>query len=184
MARVHLTDPATLTAPAADGALDDFIGKLRQGRRGTVLNLYRMLLNSPKIATSWFAHLNTVRWGTGLDGRLRELVIIRIAHLTGAAYVIRQHVPKLALADNVSLAECDALQDWQPSPHFDARERAVLAYTDAMTRDIQVGEAIFGAVRPHFDDKALVELSVLIGTYNMHVRVLQALDVDLEPDES
>jgi alkylhydroperoxidase family enzyme len=60
----------------------------------------------------------------------------------------------------------------------------VLAYTDAMTRDIQVGEAIFGAVRPHFDDKALVELSVLIGTYNMHVRVLQALDVDLEPDQS
>jgi alkylhydroperoxidase family enzyme len=182
MARVQLTDPATL-AGAPDSDLGDFIAKLRQGRRGTVLNIYRMLLNSPKIAKSWFAHLNTVRWGTGLDGRLRELVIIRIAHLTGAAYVIRQHVPKLALADGVSEAECAALQDWQGSPFFDARERAVLAYTDAMTRDIKVSDEIFADVRPHFDDAGLVELSVLIGTYNMHVRVLQALDIDLEPDD-
>jgi len=182
MARVPLTDPARMTA-TADPDLGELIGKLRQGRRGNVLNIYRMLLNSPKIATSWFGHLNTVRWGTGLDGRLRELVIIRIGHETGAAYVIRQHVPKLALPDGVSEAECDALKDWRPSPFFDARERAALAYCDAMTRDIKVSDEIFDAVRPHFDDKNLVELTVLIGTYNMHVRVLQALDVDLEPDD-
>lgn len=181
MARVHLTDPAAIAAAQPD--LGDFIDKLRQGRRGTVLNLYRMMLNSPKIARSWFGHMNTVRWGTGLAGRLRELVIIRIAHVTQSAYAIRQHVPKLALADGVSAAECEALKDWQTAAQFDARERAVLAYTDAMTRDIKVTDAIFAAVRPHFDDKTLVELTVLIGTYNMHARVLQALDVDLEPDE-
>ena len=182
MARVHLTDPALMTE-AGDPDVGELIGKLRQGRRGSVLNIYRMLLNSPKIAASWFGHLNTVRWGTGLDGRLRELVIIRIGHATGAAYVIRQHVPKLALPDGVSEAECDALKDWGRSRFFDTRERAVLAYCDAMTRDIKVSDEIFDAVRPHFDDKNMVELTVLIGTYNMHVRVLQALDIDLEPGD-
>ncbi len=181
MARVNLIDPAALAA--AHPELGDFIAKLRQGRRGTVLNLYRMMLNAPKIAQSWFGHMNNVRWGTGLDGRLRELVIIRLAYVTNSAYAIRQHVPKLALADGVSEAECAALKDWQTASQFDARERAVLAYTDAMTRDIKVTDEIFAAVRPHFDDKTLVELTVLIGTYNMHARVLQALDVDLEPDE-
>jgi len=181
LARVHLIDPAALAATQPE--LGDFIDKLRQGRRGTVLNLYRMMLNAPKIAGSWFGHMNTVRWGTGLDGRLRELVIIRIAYVTQSAYAIRQHVPKLALADGVSDAECEALKDWQTASQFDTRERAVLAYTDAMTRDIKVTDAIFAGVRPHFDDKTLVELTVLIGTYNMHARVLQALDVDLEPDE-
>lgn len=181
MARVHLTDPAALAA--AHPELGDFIDKLRQGRRGSVLNLYRMMLNAPKIAQSWFGHMNNVRWGTGLDGRLRELVIVRLAYMTGSAYAIRQHVPKLALADGVSEAECEALKDWQAAAQFDARERAVLAYTDAMTRDIKVSDAVFAAVRPHFDDKTLVELTVLIGTYNMHARVLQALDVDLEPDD-
>ena len=59
-----------------------------------------------------------MRWKTGLAGRLRELVIIRLGHLTGAEYVLRQHVPSLALADGLTLAECDALADWRPSGLF------------------------------------------------------------------
>jgi alkylhydroperoxidase family enzyme len=39
---------------------------------------------------------------------------------------------------------------------------------------------VFEQLRPHFTDQQIVELSVLIGTYNMHTRVLQALEIDLE----
>jgi 4-carboxymuconolactone decarboxylase len=63
---------------------------------------------------------------------------------------------------------------------FDTRERAALAYTDTMTRDIVVPDAIFAQLKPHFDDRQIVELTVLIGTYNMNARVLQALELDLE----
>src|SRR6516225_9095013 len=141
----------------------DMIEKFRAGRRGRLINIYRMLLNAPPLAESWFNHSNTVRWKTTLAGRLRQIV------------------PSLALADGLSLEECDALADWRASKLFSASERAVLAYADAMTREITVPDAVFAEVKRHFNDREVVELTVLIGTYNMNARVLQALQLDLEP---
>ena len=157
------------------------IEKFCAARRGRLINIYRMLLNSPPLAESWFNHSNAVRWKTTLPARLREIVIIRMGHLTGSQYVLRQHVPSLALADGLSLAECDALADWRGREFFSASERAVLAYTDTMTRDVVVPDPVFAEVARHFNAREIVELTVLIGTYNMNARVLQALELDLEP---
>ena len=85
--------------------LAEVMEKYRAGRRGKLINIYRMLLNSPALAESWFNHSNAVRWKTALDGRLREIVIIRMGHLTKSQYVLRQHVPSLALADGLSLED-------------------------------------------------------------------------------
>jgi alkylhydroperoxidase family enzyme len=174
MSRIPYTDATEYPG------LTDLVARISAGRRGNLINVYRLLLHSPPIAATWFEHINAVRWKTQLSGRLRELLIIRIALLNRVDYVIAQHVPKLALADGVSLAECEALRDWQGSGLFSKEERAALAYTDAMTRDVTVSDEVFAELRPHFDDRAIVELSVLIGTYNMHNRVMQALQIDLE----
>src|SRR5262245_24359233 len=80
----------------------EVIEKYRSGRRGKLLNIYRMLLNSPALAESWFNHSNAVRWQTTLDGRLREIVIIRMGHLTNSQYVLRQHLECRALTNSVS----------------------------------------------------------------------------------
>jgi 4-carboxymuconolactone decarboxylase len=161
--------------------LAEVMEKYRAGRRGKLINIYRMLLNSPALAESWFNHSNAVRWKTMLDGRLREIIIIRMGHLTKSQYVLRQHVPSLALADGLSLEECDALADWRASKLFSASERAALAYADTMTRNISVPDAVFAEVKRHFDSRRIVELTVLIGSYNMNARVMQALELDLEP---
>jgi 4-carboxymuconolactone decarboxylase len=161
--------------------LAHLIETFRAGRRGRLINIYRMLLNSPPLAESWFNHSNAVRWKTTLPGRLREIVIIRVGHLAQCDYVLRQHVPSLALADGVTHEECVALADWRRSQLFDARERAALAYADAMTRDIAVPDAVFAPLKQHFNDRQVVELTVLIASYNMNARVLRALELDLEP---
>lgn len=164
--------------------LAPLVERIRGGRRGSLINVYRMLLNSPILAATWFDHVNAVRWETSLDGRLRELVIIRVGHLTKGAYMLRQHVPRLALADGVSEAECAALADWRASDLFSEAERAALAYADAMTSDIAVPDEVYAPLAGHFaDPRQIVELTVLIATYNMHSRVLQALRVDLEPEQ-
>ena len=160
--------------------LSELIQRVIAGRRGGLLNVYKLLLHSPPLAATWLEHVNAVRWKTQIEGRLREIVIIRIAVLNRIDYVIQQHVPALALADGVTLAECDALRDWRASEFFSEKERAALAYTDAMTRDVSVPDAVFTDVRKHFNERELVELTVLIGTYNMHNRVMQALAIDLE----
>ena len=173
---------ARVTLIGDDGRpeLCDLIAKIRSGRRGNLINIYKALLHSPPLAESWFDHLNAVRWNTELSGRLREIVIIRVAYLNRARYVLRQHIPALAVADGVSVEECEALADWSRSTLFDASERATLAYTDAMTRDVTVLDAVFDELRRYFDERLVVELTVLIGTYNMHTRVVEALGIDLE----
>jgi len=161
--------------------LADLIAKIRAGRRGTLINVYKLLLHTPALAACWLDLVSTARFETALDGRLREIVIIRIGYLNRTAYVVKQHVPQLSAPEGLSQAECDALADWQGSPFFDARERAALAFADAMTRDVAVPDAVFDGLRPHFDERQIVELAVLAGIYNMHTRVFMALGIDPEP---
>ena len=156
--------------------------RISGARRGKLINIYRALLNSPPLAETWFEHLNAVRWKTSLPGRLRELVIIRIGYALAVAYIIKQHIPKLAAADGVSVEECEALSDWRASPLFSEAERAALAYTDAVTQRASADDATYAEAARHFDAAAMVELTVLIGTYNMHGRVVNALQLDLEQD--
>jgi AhpD family alkylhydroperoxidase len=174
MARVRLLEEDEAAGSA------EFIERVRAGRRGNLLNIYRLLLHSPPLASAWFDLLNAVRWQTMLNGRLREIVIIRIAYLNHAQYCLAQHIPALALADGVTLSECDALADWRATSLFSESERAALAFTDAMTRDIRVPDDVFADLPPHFDERQIVELSVLIGAYNMHTRVQEALKLDPE----
>jgi len=71
--------------------------------------------------------------------------------------------------------------DWAPSSSFTPRERAALTYADAMTRDVAVPDAVFAALKDHFSERQIVELTLLVGTYNMQTRVLCALAIDPEP---
>jgi 4-carboxymuconolactone decarboxylase len=164
--------------------LADLVARIRSGRRGKLLNLYKLLLHSPPLAATWFEHNNAVRWQTQLDGRLREMVIIRVALLNRVEYVLRQHVPALALAEGLTVEECNALADWQTCASFTPRERAALVYADAITRGGDVPDGDFAELRQHFGEREVVELTVLIGTYNMHNRVFKALEIDLEPPQS
>ena len=47
-----------------------------------------------------------------------------------------------------------------------------------MTKDVQVPDAVQEQLRRHFSERQVIELTVLIGTYNMHTRVCQALEVE------
>src|SRR5580700_7295079 len=161
MARIPLIEEAD------HPELAEAIGRIKAGRRGGLLNVYKLLLHSPAVAQTWFEHNNAVRWKTQLSGRLREIVIIRVANLNGIDYVLAQHVPGLALAEGLTVTECDALKDWRRTDLFDERERAALAYADAMTLTTSVPDDVFAALRQRYSDREIVELSVLIGTYIM-----------------
>ena len=62
MARVSLIDPADYPS------LHDLAERIRKGRRGNVINVYKVLLHNPAPAESWVKHINTVRWGRGSMG--------------------------------------------------------------------------------------------------------------------
>ena len=161
--------------------LSELIAKIKGARGGRLINIYRLMLHSPALASAWFDLNQAVRYGTEIDGPCRELSVIRVAILNNVEYVIRAHGPAYALKEGLTPEQVAALSDWQPSNLFDEKQRALLAYTDAVTRVIDVPDAVFVDVRKQFSERQVVELTMLIGAYNMLTRFLKALKVDPEP---
>ncbi|CAG9167658.1 carboxymuconolactone decarboxylase family protein [Cupriavidus pampae] len=162
---------ADLNAPEVKPIVDRIVAE-----RGSVLHLYQMLLHSPPVAQGWLTYLTAIRQQSTLPGALRELVIMRVAALNGAPYEADQHAP-IALKEGVTQAQLDALPSWRESRLFNDTERAVLAYTDAMTREIQVDPAVSAEVGKHFSHRHLIELTATVAAYNMVSRFLEALQV-------
>jgi alkylhydroperoxidase family enzyme len=173
MARLDFIDE---DSPDIDGEL---LRSIRARRGGTLLNLDRQLLHSAPLARGWNSLMGAIRGQTLLSGALRELVILRVAVLNRAPYEFAQHAP-VALAEGVSQAQVDAVRDWQGSARFDACERDVLAYTDAMTLQVQVPQPLFDALRSHLSDREVVELTATVASYNMVSRFLEALQIEIE----
>lgn len=161
--------------------LSDLIAKIRGARGGRLINIYRLMLHSPSLADAWFDLNQAVRYGTEIDGQCRELAVIRVAILNSVEYVVRAHGPAYALKEGLTPAQVEALADWRASNLYSDKQRALLAYVDAMTRQIDVPDEVFAEVRKYFSARQIVELSMLIGAYNMLTRFLKALKVDPEP---
>jgi 4-carboxymuconolactone decarboxylase len=163
---------------------NDLIQKIKGARGGRLINIYRLMMHSPSLANAWFDLNQAVRYGTEIDGRSREIAVIRVAVLNKVEYVLRAHGPAYALNEGLTPAQVEALADWRPSDLFSGKQRALLAYTDAITREIDVPDAVFDEVRTHFTERQTVELTLLISAYNMLTRFLKALKVDPEPTTS
>jgi alkylhydroperoxidase family enzyme len=161
--------------------LAESIAKIKGARGGRLINIYRLMLHSPALANAWFDLNQAVRYGTEIDGQSRELAVIRVAILNGVEYVQRAHGPAYALKEGLTPEQVAALRDWRASQLFNAQQRALLAYTDAMTENIEVTDDVFDNARKHFSERQIVELTMLIGAYNMLTRFLKALKVDPEP---
>jgi len=145
--------------------------------RGRISTLYRVLLNSAPLARGWEALFTAIRNRASLPARLRELAILRIAGLNGARYEFDAHVPHAQKA-GVSDEAIAALESGIVSNTLAPLDRLVLELTDAMTRDIEVPDALFERVREHFDAEKLVELVATIAAYNMVSRFLVALRIE------
>jgi AhpD family alkylhydroperoxidase len=168
MARLPYAD---LTTPQTQPLIERIVAE-----RGNVLHLYQMLLHSPPVAAGWLNFLTSIRQLSTLPGDLRELVIMRVAAVNGAQYEADQHAP-YALKEGIGEQQLQALSDWTNSPLFDERQRAVLAYADAMTHSVQVPNEVFEAVHRLLDARLVVELTATVAAYNMVSRFLEALRI-------
>jgi 4-carboxymuconolactone decarboxylase len=172
MARIPLIDENATPEIAALSA------KIRGARGGQLHVFYRALLHSPDLAAAWFEFNNAVRFKTVLDDRVRELVIMRVAFLTGCEYVWAVHEAQYAAPAGLTPQNVAALREAGKPSSFDARGQALLAYVDAMTRDVAVPDGVFESMKQHFNARETAEITVLVGAYNMQTRVLRALGIE------
>jgi 4-carboxymuconolactone decarboxylase len=160
---------------AGDGPTAD---RLRVRRGGQLSALDRLLLHSPQVAEGWDALFGALRGATTLPADVLELVVLRVAVLNDAAFEWAAHEPigrRVGLTDGQ--LQTVRLPDAVTEPVWTPLHAAVLAFTDASTRDVAVPEEVFAGVRVHLDDRQVVELTALVSGYAMVSRFLVALAV-------
>lgn len=108
----------------------------------------------------------------GLEKSLIELVKMRASQINGCAYCLDMH-SKDARKGGETEQRLYVLDAWEESPLYTERERAALAWTEAVTRvaETHAPKATFDALRPHFSEKEIVDLTVLIGAINLWNRL-------------
>ena len=109
---------------------------------------------------------------SGLEQSLIELVKTRASQINGCAYCIDMHSKELR-ADGESEQRLYLLDAWREAPHYSERERAALAWTEALTlvSETHAPNADYDAVRAQFTDSELVNLTTLIGAINAWNRI-------------
>jgi alkylhydroperoxidase family enzyme len=172
MARVEYPDAE---APAARQMVEE----IRKQRSGRFPHLFHMQLYNPAVADGWLRLGTAVRYKSELDGLTREMAICLVARLTGAEYEWLAH-SRLAAEEGLSKQQLDGILDWQQPNLFSDQQRAVLAFTQALTTAVQVDDATFDALRPLLSERQLVELVTVVSYYNMVSRFLVGLKIDLE----
>jgi len=173
MARVPYLDREDLPPEDRD-IYDGLVAK-----RGSVLNLFRVLAHAPGLLRRLLAYSDCVRHDLGLDPHLRELAILTVGRVCRVAYEFTHHW-QIARGIGLSQEKLEALGAWERAAVFSGPERAVIRYAEEATRDVRVRDETFHALRGFLDARQVVELVEVVAYYNMIVRVLEPLQVELE----
>jgi len=108
----------------------------------------------------------------GLEEPLLKLIMLRASQINGCAYCLDMHWKDLrALGE--SEQRLYSLDAWRESPYYSDRERAALAWTEAVTRvsETHVPDKVYEGAKKHFSEKELADLTLAVATINMWNRL-------------
>jgi AhpD family alkylhydroperoxidase len=146
-------------------------------------------LNYPKLAPDAYRALQALghylHTATALEPALLGLVFLRASLVNGCGFCIGMHTAELKHLHEPQ-SRIDALANWQTSNAFTPRERAALAWTDALTNIQQshASDADYAAVSEFFKDKDLVDLTFAIAQINAWNRLSIGFAAEWHPAAS
>ena len=148
------------------------------------LNIERLFGHFPPDLRDAFGRFaGAVMTSPALDPLLRELAILRVGHLSRAAYEIQQHT---TYARHLGLSEAvlAGLAEGPDAPVFTDAQRATLRFVDDLVLNVRPGDAHLEAVRALLPTDALFALVLTIGQYMLVCRILETAGIPLEEDET
>jgi alkylhydroperoxidase family enzyme len=184
MARVAMVPPDS-TDSAVRKVYDHV---LRQW--GRISNFSQVLAHQPAALMGWALPNDAIRLGNVKADpdyvKIQQLVIIKTSALNRSAYCMSHNVP-LGKKVGLTEAQINAAQgkDSMASPDLDDRQKAAVRWAEAVTNmTARDDDEAFAAMKRHFTEKQIVELTVFCGMWNYSNRLCEALHVDLErPDK-
>jgi AhpD family alkylhydroperoxidase len=118
-------------------------------------------------AVSRMMAINSYLADSAIEPGLRHLIWLRVSQINGCAYCVDLHTNE-ALRDGESLQRLNCLVTWTETPLFSERERSALAWAEALTKVAQTHapDDVYQAVSTHFQDKELIDLTLMIASMN------------------
>ena len=143
-------------------------------------NLFRTLGRHRGLFRGWLIFAGRLMPRGKLPRRETELVILRVAHLTGSTYEFEHHV---RLARRVGLRPEDINGITRPLAEgpWTEREVAILSAVDRLHSDRDLDESSWNALRSHLEERECIELVMLVGHYEMLATFLHALRIPPDP---
>jgi alkylhydroperoxidase family enzyme len=182
MARVQDITPET-----AEGDIAEIFGdSIRQF--GRVSNFSQTMALAPAALKAWMVANRGVRMKYLKAGdydflRIEQMVIIKTSSLNASEYCLGHNVD-LGMEAGLTAEEIAAVQsaDFRESPLLSEPQKTAVAWAEAVTQfAARDDDELFAAMRAHFSDQQIVELTVLVGMWNWSNRLTEALHVVLEP---
>lgn len=138
---------------------------MMQGR----LNLFAVAPDGGAALIAVETYLKT----SGLDPRLTGLVKTRVSQINGCAYCLHMHTEEARKAGESDI-RLHLLDAWHESNLYSARERAALAWAEALTRiaETHAPDAVYDEARRHFSERELADLSIAIAMINAWNRLM------------
>lgn len=121
---------------------------------------------APKAMQAMLAFGGAVE-SSGIEHGLAELVKTRASQINGCAYCLDMHTRDAREAGETE-ARLYLLDAWREAPHYSPRERAALAWTEALTlvAATRAPDADYEGLKPHFTEEEIVKLTLLIVAIN------------------
>ncbi len=116
--------------------------------------------------------LETFVQNSGLERRFIHLIKLRASIINGCAYCVDMHV-KESRHDGLSEQWINLMSVWRESPVYDEKERALLAWVDAVTQIAETGapDTAYEALKAHFTEEEMTKITVAIGAINVWNRL-------------
>ncbi len=144
------------------------------------LNVARMIANASDAVFQNFSRLgNSLMTRGKLNGKLREIAILRNARVCNSLYEYTQHVP-IAKSTGVTDEQLTAIDNWEGAKCFNEVERLVLRFTDEIARGVKGDKETLTALQRHLGAGEIVELIMAIGFWGMVARILETTEIELE----
>ena len=148
---------------------------------GGNLNVLRLLANAPNVFGGWAQMLGELFASPTFDARMREVIILRVAHLQGSPYELGQHL-RFARDAGLTEQQINAIVDTGDldAAGFSPCERTALDVTTELCTTRRLRDDSFAAAHAVFGDEALTELLMIISCYYGLAFVLNAVDLDMD----
>jgi 4-carboxymuconolactone decarboxylase len=149
-------------------------------RRGN-LNVFRLLANAPHVFAGWTQMVDELFDSPTFSLRMKEVIILRVAHLQGSRYELSQHVG-IARGAGLTEQQIDAIIDGDDldAAGFSRTERAALDVVTELCSTHRLRDDSFAEAHAVFGDEALTELLMIISCYYGLALVLNAVDLDID----